>query len=153
MVDHHQEQPPPSPEPCALEEALSGAGIGAFDAAGVVRGGWESLMAAPMGGGSLDAPGGVPAEGGVGLGGGYGDEDEESGLAMAMGGGEVRCVALRCNCVITDCSAAVCPWLLRGFICFVFLVCRCCVAWFLWLHLFCDFLRSPCSKMQSGISC
>lgn len=90
-----QQEQPQSPEPCALEEALSGAGVGAFDVAGVMRGGWKNLMAAPMGGGSLDAPGGVPAAqgGGVGLGaagGGDGDGDEESALAMA--GHEVRAV-------------------------------------------------------------
>lgn len=67
---------------------------------GVMRGGWQNLMAAPMGGGSLDAPGGVPAgAGGVGLGaagGGDGDEDDESALAlaMAMAEQEVRCGAV-----------------------------------------------------------
>eukprot|EP00903_Cladosiphon_okamuranus_P006700 g6539.t1 len=85
-VEASRREQPWSPEQCALEEALSGAGIGAFDVAGVVQGGWKNLLAAPMGGGSLDAPG-VPAAGGVGLGaegGGNGNEDEESAMAMAM---------------------------------------------------------------------
>ncbi|CAM9519655.1 unnamed protein product [Scytosiphon promiscuus] len=77
-----QEQQPQ--EPCALEEALSGAGIGAFDVAGVLQGGWQNLMAAPMGGGALDAPGGVLSAGGVGLGAGEGGEEEEEQLALAM---------------------------------------------------------------------
>ncbi|CAN0311152.1 unnamed protein product, partial [Ectocarpus fasciculatus] len=81
---------PQSPEPCPLEEALSRVGIGAFDVAGVMQGGWQNLMAAPMGGGALDAPGGTAA-GGVGLGpggGGEGEEEEELALAMAMAGNE-----------------------------------------------------------------
>lgn len=92
MTNQRQEQgQPQSPAPCALEEALSGAGIGAFDAAGVMRGGWESLLAAPMGGGSLDAPGGVPAAGGVELGAAGGEDgDENREMAMAMAGREVR---------------------------------------------------------------
>eukprot|EP00752_Nemacystus_decipiens_P009523 g8512.t1 len=77
-----RDQPQPSPEPCALEEALSDAGIGAFDVAGMMRGGWKNLMAAPMGGGSLDNPRGVGLGGAAG--GGSGDEDEETELAMAM---------------------------------------------------------------------
>ncbi|CAM9540995.1 unnamed protein product [Ectocarpus sp. 13 AM-2016] len=81
---------PQSPEPCPLEEALSRVGIGAFDVAGVMQGGWQNLMAAPMGGGALDTPGG-PAVEGVGLGaGGAGEEEEEEELvlAMAMAGNE-----------------------------------------------------------------
>lgn len=60
-------------------------GIGAFDVAGVMQGGWQNLMSAPMGGGTLDAPGEFLAAGGVGLGvgGGGGGEEEELGLAMA----------------------------------------------------------------------
>lgn len=66
-------------------------GIGAFDVAGVMQGGWQNLMAAPMGGGALDAPGGAAA-GSVGLGaGGAGEEEEEEelALAMAMAGNQV----------------------------------------------------------------
>lgn len=69
--------------------------------AGVMRGGWKNILAAPMGGGSLDAPGGVQAAGGVGLGaaeGRHDDEDEESAMAtaIAMAGHEVRCGAIGC---------------------------------------------------------
>lgn len=109
IVSTHQQ----SPEPCALEEALSGAGIGAFDVAGVMQGGWQNLMAAPMGGGALDAPGGVPSAGGVGLGVGGGDEEEEEqlALAMAMAGREVRTVppvSRRCWLVGLVCTTTLC---------------------------------------------
>lgn len=47
----------PPPAPCALEEALSGAGIGVLDLGQAMGTEWSSLMA-PIGGTSFDTPDG-----------------------------------------------------------------------------------------------
>lgn len=87
-------QDTPSRPPCALEEALTNAGIKEFDLSGgggMSLGGWPM---APMEGGALDAPNGSMTGAGIGLEmvGGGGDDVEEDGVALSTGGSEVCCL-------------------------------------------------------------
>eukprot|EP00904_Undaria_pinnatifida_P007045 jgi/Undpi1/3470/HiC_scaffold_16.g06842.m1 len=66
-----------SPSPCALEEALTDAGIGVFDPAGVLGAGWPM---APMEGGVLAAGAGIGLE--------VAGQGEEEGLAIPPTGME-----------------------------------------------------------------